>query len=223
MSSEEVGLILSNLDSPIPLKETTSIFERIDKIMDKAIVEHNGWIAIEECRKLYEIARLSSISLAKFLYEIMVNWDKLGINEDVYAVLNDRLGVHRNTINRYTNAWQTLPQIPEEYREEVIKRGIADILKVTKMLGGGYEPTEKQWEQIVDAPCRTDLEEAIREVTHEPVSDRVIYPQMEINGDVYVYHLGEKHYVGKLDTASGIYAVQKTIYRMCVGGGVTRK
>jgi hypothetical protein len=91
------------------------------------------------------------------------------------------------------------------------------------MLGGGYEPTEKQWEQIVDASCRTDLEEAIREVTHEPVSDRVIYPVMEIDGTVNVYHQGEKYYVGKLDTASGIFAVQKTIYRMTVGGGVSRK
>ena len=223
--NDEVGLILSNLDSPIPLNETKSIFEKIDQVIDKAIEEKNGWKAINVCLEIYQVARLSSISFAKALYETIINWDKFGIDEDVIAVLIDKLGVHRNTINRYVNAWSVIQsgKIPEEHTERLVGRGIADIIKVTKMIEGGYEPNPEQWEHIVDSSCRTELEEAIREVTHEPVSDRVIYPVMEIDGTVNVFHQGEKYYVGKLDTASGIYAVQKTIYRMTVGGGVTRK
>ena len=48
--NDEVGLILSNLDSPIPLNETKSIFEKIDQVIDKAIEEKNGWKAINVCQ-----------------------------------------------------------------------------------------------------------------------------------------------------------------------------
>lgn len=220
--NNELELISSNLDQPIPI-ETEPIFAKIDRIIDTAIATKQGWAAIESCRQLYEIARLSSISLAKFLHGIISNWDKFGIDEDVYAVIHDKLGIHHNTIVRYAEAWDTIPEIPEEQRETIIGRGIADLLKVSKMLNSGYKPTEEQWSNIANASDRMDFQEQIREVTHEKLSERAITPQMEMNGDIYVYHLGEKHYVGKLDTASGVYAVQKTIYRMCVGGGVVRK
>jgi hypothetical protein len=225
MSNEEVGLVLGMMDDTIPLGETSSIFDRIDRVIDKAILDKNGWRAINLCLEIYQVARLSSISFAKALYETVANWDKFGIDEDVIAVLVDKLGVHRNTVNRYVSAWTVIQSgvIPKEHTEKVVGRGIADIIKITKMLDGGYEPTEEQWQDIVDAPCRTDLEEAIRDVTHEPVSERVIYPVMEIDGTINVWHKGEKHYVGKLDTSSGVFAVQKTIYRMAIGGGVTRK
>ena len=127
--NDELDLLTGNLDQPIPV-DTDNIFARIDKIVADGIETKNGWKVVEACKQLYEIARLSSISFAKFLYEIKVNWDKLNINEDVYAVLIDRLGVHRNTINRYVEAWNVIQsgRIPQEHTERIITRGIADII-----------------------------------------------------------------------------------------------
>lgn len=221
--NNELDLIGGNLDQPVPLKDAEDIFSKIDKIIATAIEKKNAWIAVNSCQDLYQIARLSSISLAKMLHGIISNWDKFDIDEDVYAVLKDSLGIHHYTAVRYAEAWGILPQIPEEHRGTIIERGIADLLRVSKMLNSGYEPTDEQWFDIANAPDRMDFRDHIREVTHEKPSERAIIPQMELDGTIYVYHLGEKHYVGKLDTASGVYAVQKTIYRMCIGGGVSRK
>jgi len=226
MNNDSLDMIItSNLDQPIPLKDAEDIFSKIDRIIDKAITEKNAWIALNACRELYQVARLSSIALAKFLHGIISNWDKFEIDEDVYAVLLDRLGVHKYTAQRYANAWNKVQtgEIPTEHAEKLIDRGIRDIIEVAKMLDAGYEPTPEQWEDITGASDRMDFQEQIRHVTKEEPSERVIHPVMEMDGTVNVYHLGEKHYVGKLDTASGIYAVQKTIYRMTVGGGVSRK
>jgi hypothetical protein len=225
MSNNELDLISSNLDQPIPLKERQSLFDRIDNILDEAITTGNGWKAINACSQLNEIARLSSISLAKFMYGIVINWDKFHIDEDMYMVLTEAFGCVKSTITRYTDAWEKIisGEIPAEHADKMIDRGIRDLDTVSKMLDSGYVPDESQWERIVNAPDRMELEKEIREVTHEPVSEKTIFIQMEMSGEVNVYHLGEKHSVGKLDTASGIYAVQKAIYRMCRGGGVLRK
>ena len=226
MNNDSLDMIISgNLDQPIPLSEAESIFSKIDRVIDKAIETKNGWIAINACQELYQVARLSSISLAKMLYGIISNWDKFGIDENVYAVLTDKLGVHRYTSMRYAEAWETLQsgKIPDEHVSKIIERGIRDVITVTRMLNSGFEPTEEQWNSIANASDRMEFADNIREVTHEEPTERSISPSMEIDGTINVYHLGEKHYVGKLDTSSGIYAVQKTIYRMLIGGGVSRK
>jgi hypothetical protein len=224
--NDDFSLISASLDQPIPtMNKATEIFNRIDEVINKAVEEHNGWIAVNAARELVIIARLSGLSLAKMLHGIITSWDRFGIEDDVYSVLKEHLGTVKYTCTRYAEAWQTLMsgKIPDEYANKLVERGIRDVLIVTKTLNAGYEISNEQYKEIVNAPDRMELEEVIRKVKNEPISEKIIHAQMEMNGEIYVYHLGQKHYVGKLDTSSGVYAVQKMIYRICIGGGISRK
>jgi len=222
--TDDFSLISTNLDQPSPLKGYEDVFEKIDNIISMAINTGNGWGAISAVQELYQIARVSSISLAKMLHAIVTNWDKFNIEEDMFTILTESLGLHKYTITRYVEAWDTLQyKIPSNYGERLMDRGIRDVIIVSKLINSGYDLTEDQWENIIDAPDRVTMEDTIREIKQEPVSENKIYAQMELDGTIYVYHKGEKHFVGKLETSSGIFAVQKMIFRMCIGGGVSRK
>jgi len=221
---DELSLITTSLDQPAPLKGYKDVFDKIDNIINLAIESGNGWGAIAAVQELYQIARISSISLAKMLHAIVTNWEKFKIEEDMYTILTESLGLHKYTITRYVEAWDTLQfKIPTYYGERLMDRGIRDVIAVSNLVNSGYELTDTQWDNIVNAPDRVTMEDTIREIKQEPVSENKIYGQMELDGTIYVYYKGDKHYVGKLETSSGIHAVQKIIYRMCVGGGISRK
>jgi hypothetical protein len=227
MSESNLDIILNgSLDQPVPLDWGNGVLDRIDQIIQQAITEKNGWLAVNALVELRKVAMSSGIGLAKFIHDVVTNWDKFGIDDNVYAVLQDQVGITKYTIDRYTLTWESLndPKItPPQYAHSILERGIAASLNVALMLKKGVEPTNEQWEDLVNAPDKAALNDTIREISGEEVSPNKIYIQMELTGEIYVYHLNQKHYVGKLDTASGVYAVQKAVDRMCLGGGVSRK
>ena len=219
-------MIVTGLDQSLP-SDTDGIMERIDKIIQQSVEEKNGYIALDACRDLVAVARLSGIALAKALYKIKQNWHHYDIREDFDDYVWEYVGLHKATVTRYVRIQKELFEsvaLPSETVEQLQQKNIKDLVPIANAVEDGVEITDEQWEEILSAPDFYTVSRIIREDVrgNEPRRGSVVLMMDEI-GTLWAFCNEQRFFVGSLECNDEDETVQKAISRICRGAGIIEK
>ena len=66
-------LLIGSLDQPLPV-DKTEILQKVERIILEAVEEHNQWKALNVCRELVQVQKMSGLGLAKALFMVRKHW-----------------------------------------------------------------------------------------------------------------------------------------------------
>lgn len=218
-------LVLSNLDQPIDV-DNEWILRKVDEIIQDAITKRNPRMALETCRQLIGISKISGIGLAKLLYKLRENWGIFELEEEFNDAAYLELGLHRHTTDRYVTVWDMFENnsIPERLEETMQQQNIKSLIPIGKALQQGYVIDDEQWERLAAAPDYTSVSKIIREeVKQAPPRKGSVQLYMDEIGSVWAISGGEKYFTGSLEITSDEPIVQKAIKRIIDNSGILQR
>ena len=214
--------ILTGLDQPIPA-DNKEILERIEIIIQKSVEERNAYTALDACKTLVQISKVSGVALAKALYLIEKNWDSYDEEEEFDDIAYIYIGLHKHTVERYTILWKMYAEklIPENVSEIIQQHNVKAQIPIARALEQGYEIDDAEWQKLSQAPDLTTVEKIIREdVKGKPPRRGSLQLWIDDLGSMWATYACGRFFVGSLEVDSDEEAVQKAIERIKKGAGI---
>ena len=200
------------------------LLNKIDRVIEQAIAEHNAYIALDTCKSLKSIIKTSGLGLAKLLYLIYSNWSEFQIQEDFEEVVYEYTGLHKHTVSRYTRVWAMYAEnrVPEEYKQEILEKNIRDQIPIANALMQGYEITKADWKNLAEAPDYNAVSQVILEdVKEKPYRSNALRLVIDRMGTIWAKRGDEpRRFVGSLEINSDEPAVQQAIQRILKNTGI---
>src|SRR5574343_502470 len=133
-------IIDTSLDQPIPT-DNEEILQRIEEIIRKSVEEHNAYTALDACKTLVQVSKVSGVALAKALYLIEKNWNEYNETDKFEDVVYIYIGLHKHTVERYTVLWKMYAEklIPDKVSEDIQQHNIKSQIPIALALEQGYE------------------------------------------------------------------------------------
>jgi len=215
-------IIDTSLDQPIPT-DNEEILQRIEEIIRKSVEEHNAYTALDACKILVQVSKVSGVALAKALYLIEKNWNEYNETDKFEDVVYIYIGLHKHTVERYTVLWKMYAEklIPDKVSEDIQQHNIKSQIPIALALEQGYEINNDEWEKLAHAPDISTVLKVLREdVRGKPPRKGSLQLWMDDLGSIWAAFEGNRFFVGSLEIDSEEEAVQKAIERIKKGSGI---
>jgi len=215
-------IIDTSLDQPIPT-DNEEILQRIEEIIRKSVEEHNAYTALDACKTLVQVSKVSGVALAKALYLIEKNWNEYNETDKFEDVVYIYIGLHKHTVERYTVLWKMYAEklIPDKVSEDIQQHNIKSQIPIALALEQGYEINNDEWEKLAHAPDISTVLKVLREdVRGKPPRKGSLQLWMDDLGSIWAAFEGNRFFVGSLEIDSEEEAVQKAIERIKKGSGI---
>jgi hypothetical protein len=218
-------LLVSALDQSIDTDDE-SVMKRVDEIWKEAIKQKNAYIALNACKSLIQITKISGIGLAKILYLIYSNWDEFDIKDDFEDIVYEYIGLHKQTVDKYVKVWEMHQdnKIPEKFEKAIMQRNIKDQIPIAIALKQGYEIKEKEWGKLANASDFSEISKIVREeVKGKEPTKGSLYLYLDKMGTIWAVRGGQREFVGSLEIHSDIEFVKQAIQRIIKNTGMMEK
>ena len=214
--SDSVMTIMSSFDQPI-YANTEWIEQKVDEIINKSLEEHDVFIALNACKELTTVSKLSGLGLAKFLYLIKKNWHKYNVEENFDDVVYAYIGVHEHTVDRYVKVYELITEYaPPEVAPTLKQYNMNMLIPIANAVAEGFDVSEKQWEKILEAPDANAISTIVREEIKEipPRKSLLLIVFHKSDGTIWAWQNNTRHYAGKLEVDAEDDYVKRAIRRI---------
>jgi hypothetical protein len=216
-------MLTDGLDQPITTDNEWAL-ARIEEIVNRAIEAKNAYLALDACKQLVQVSKMSGHTLAKGLSLIKSNWNKFGIEETFEDVAFMHLGLHPHTIDRYIKTHELLEDcngiIPKDLLGEMKQRNIKELIPIANMVAQGYELEQLDWEHLVDAPDFTTIASIVRSIKGQEPRKSGIQIHLVRTGELIAFQAGTRYHIGVLNVDDTAPTVTKSIERIVNNTGI---
>lgn len=223
MKDDEL-ILIGALDQPLPA-DSTEMLEKVEKLILNAVEEHNVWKALNVCKELIQVQKISGLGLAKSLFLVRKHWSEFNADDAFEDTVYEYIGVQRYTVDRYVAVWDMFEAgyIPKNLREDLKQRNIKDLIPIANALSQGHEIDAEQWEKIAEAPNFSTVSKIVREDIKgsEPRSGSLTL-SLDGVGTIWAFYNGERYFIGSLEISSDEDIVLKAIKRITDNSGILR-
>jgi hypothetical protein len=220
--SDDTLLLFDGLDQSITTDHDWAL-KRVEEIIQQSVVSRDAYVALNACKSLIQVSKISGLSLAKALYLVKSNWSNYDIEDEFEDVAYSYIGLHPHTISRYVCLWKAYDKnlIPENVREEIQQQNVKQQIPIAMALEQGYEIDDATWKKLSDAPDLSSVSKILREDVkgQEPRKGSL---QLSIDniGTIWAFAEGNRYFVGSLEVDSDEEFIQKSIERIKKGAGI---
>lgn len=141
--------------------------------------------------------------------------------ESFKAAAMRETGLSPITIYRHLKIQQALPQIPEEFREEIQNKGQKEKIRIAELVVGGYEVTDENWRDLAEAPDEKEVGRITRKVKKEEPRSNWLAISLDDKGVLRVHTTRGVRELGRLNTWDDDQDVQKAINRITGCAGIS--
>lgn len=222
MNNGDEIIIINSLDQDLTIRDENQILDRVTALLMQSIEEKNINKALNICKQLYGIAKLSGLALAKTLYLIKANWEKFEVNDNFDDVITAVTGLHKHTVQTYTAVWDVYEngKIPQKFEEDIMGKNIKLIVPIALTLNQGYDIDETDWEELATANDFSTINAKLREIKGKEPRSHALVLLMDRDGGIKAIKNNEQKYIGWLNTSDENEIVQQAIERLIKGGGI---
>jgi hypothetical protein len=223
MGELDQELILSgSLDQSI-LADDKQILNRIEEIILESVEKKNAYIALNACRSLIQISKISGTGLAKAIYLLNKNWNEYDAGE-FDEVVYSYLGLHKQTVKCYLAVYKQLfvgNSVPLDVKELIQQHNIKVQVPIALALEQGYEISNDEWKKLAQAPDLNTASKILREdIKGKPPRKGSLQLWVDDLGSIWATFEGDRFFIGSLEVDSDEEAVQKAIERIKKGSGI---
>jgi hypothetical protein len=222
MTNTDELLIVTSFDQSIDT-EDLSILDRIDKVLATAIETKNAYIALNACKELVQVSKISGLGLAKMLYSIFSKWDEFGIEDKFEDIVYEYVGLHKYTVQKYVRVWAMHQEnrIPEKYEKEILQRNIKEQIPIANALVQGYKIEDDDWERLSNASDFTEVAKIVREdIKGKEPSIDALRLRIDNMGGIWAYKADKKKLAGALNIRDENEIVKQAIQRIINNCGI---
>lgn len=220
-NSDEIMLV-TPFDQSID-NDDLSMLDRIDKILEDALKSKNAYIALDACKSLVQVAKISGLGLSKILYFIYYHWDEFGIDDNFEDIVYEYVGLHKYTVSRYVRVWgmHQEKKIPAKFEQEILQRNIKDQIPIATALKQGYKIDDRQWSELASASDFQEIAEIVREdIKGKDRRKGTLQLFIDKMGTIWATKEGTKRFVGSLEVKDKDEIVQQAIQRIIGNSGI---
>lgn len=222
MSKADEIMLITSFDQSIQ-SDDMSVLEVIDGIIKEAVEKKNAYIALNACKSLVTVSKMSGLGLAKILYSIYNKWDEFNIEDEFEDVVYEYVGLHKYTITKYLRVWAMHyeKKIPEKYEKDILQRNIMEQIPIANTLVKGYTIDDENWEKLSNAADFNEISKIVRQDIQgkEPSIDALrLY--IDDMGGLWAYKAGDRKLVGALNVNDGNEIVKQAIQRIINNCGI---
>lgn len=220
-NSDELMLI-TPLDQSIETDDL-SILDRIDEILTEAIKKKNAYIAMDACKSLIQVTKISGLGLAKILYFIHTHWEEFGIEDEFNDVVYEYIGLHKYTVSRYVQVWGMHQEnkIPEKFEKEILQRNIKDQIPIATAIKQGYVIEEEDWNKLANASDFQEVSQIVRQdIKGKERKKGTLIIFIDRMGSIWATKEGMKKFVGSLEIRDEDEMVQQAVQRIISNSGM---
>jgi len=159
--TEELALYGDDTDVVLTPAEL-EVFKEVDEVIQKMAETRSLAVATRYGRSIYRGVRIRGVSLAKLLWSIRDNWDKLDVHDDYYSVMESDMGVPPTTSHKYVAMWEAVfanPSIPDMVKQRLLCKPIKTLLLLTATASDG---NEIDWDEVVRAVSYSEVRDLVR-------------------------------------------------------------
>ena len=221
MTNDEL-LIISPLDQSLEMNDEDHIIEKIEGMILESIEEKDIKKAISICKQVYGIALLSGKALARILYLIQTNWHRFEMNDNFYDVMMSATGLSKKTLQTYPAVYsmEAENKIPEQYKDDIMSKGIHNLIPIAQALDAGYEIEDDEWQELIEAPDFSTLNAKMRDIKGKEPRSNALILMIDREGGLKAIKKDRQVYVGWLNIDDDDEVVQQAINRLIRGGGI---
>ena len=215
---------INGLDQAMPIDDT-AILKRVEEVVHEAIEKGDVYVALDFGKGLIQVSQLSGIALAKLFYMLRERWEIFEVGDDFDAIAYDYVGRTKATVDRYIRVWEMYEKklIPAEYEEDVRQKNIKDQIHIATLPAQGYEVSDDEWQDIVDAPDYNSVSAKIREIKGKEPSKSALLIYIDSDGNLSAQQEGETQFVGYLDVDEAGDIAEKAIQRIIRATGILER
>jgi hypothetical protein len=223
MSSDEF-LIITSLDQPLDIDDK-EILQKAENVIQEAIEQQNAYIALNVCRELVGVGKLSGMALAKILYSIKDSWESFDIDDWFEDVVYEYIGLHQTTVTRYVRVWEMYAEekIPKKFEEKIQQRNIKEQIPIANAIAQGCEIDDDDWKELADAPDLSTVLRVVRDISGKPPRKSSLQIYLDRDGSLWAYQENQKGFVGSLEVDDKEELVKKAIERLVKNSGVMKR
>jgi len=160
-------------------------------------------------------------ALAKLLYLVEKSWDDYEIGDDFYDTVTGYLALHKNTIKRYIDVWDSCELIPPKLLPEFQQKAIRTHIPISSAIAQGYEIDDNTWQDLADAPDLNTVSRIVREdVRGEELKTGSISLSIDRDGSIYAFSHDQRYFIGSLEVDHKVEVAQKAINRIIKNSGI---
>jgi len=213
-------MIINPLDQPLAVSPDKEL-ERIDEVIDISIEQRDPEIIFRYGFGLLAGMQIRGWALAKLLYLTEKNWDAYEIGDDFYDTVTGYLALHKNTIKRYIDVWDSCELIPPQLLPEFQQKAIRTHIPISSAIAQGYEIDDDTWQNLADAPDLNTVSRIVREdVRGEELKTGSISLSIDREGSIYAFSNNQRAFIGSLEIKNEDKMVQKAITRIIKNSGI---
>ena len=144
--------------------------------------------------------KFSMFGLAKILYGYSNWWERTNQDEvrgDTFEdYINAQHGLNPIVMSRYISIWHKYET--KQFPDEIKNRPLKDQQEIASVIDQGYEITEDDWRQLIEAQNDTAVRQITRRLKGKKARKSAYVPYLERSGDITIWHLDSKYHVGFL-------------------------
>jgi len=212
--------VVSSLDQPLAVSPDEEL-EKIDEIIKYSIRQGDPEIVFRHGFRLLAGMQIRGWALAKLLYLVEKSWDDYEIGDDFYDTVTGYLALHKNTIKRYIDVWDSCELIPPKLLPEFQQKAIRTHIPISSAIAQGYEIDDNTWQDLADAPDLNTVSRIVREdVRGEELKTGSISLSIDRDGSIYAFSHDQRYFIGSLEVDHKVEVAQKAINRIIKNSGI---
>ena len=215
--------IVTPLDQSLAISPNDEL-AMVEDVIKESIRQKDPEIIFQHGFQLLTGMQVRGWALAKLLYLTEKCWDVYKIGDDFYDTVTGYLALHKNTIKRYIDVWDSCDLIPPQLLPEFQQKAIRSHIPISSAIAQGYEIDNDTWQKLADAPDLNTVSAIVREdVRGEEPKKGSISLSMDRHGSIWVFvETDVRFFVGSLNVEVKDEAVQKAINRIVKNSGILR-
>jgi len=224
--SDDLILFGEGLDQSVPDNNGEWVFRKVNQVIQRAVREKNPEIALEACRELVVVTKISGKALARILYMLFSYWEDFNATDDFWDTVYIRVGLSRHTVERYVRVGALLTEniVPPQFLPKLEERNIGEIIPIANAIAQGYDLQDSQWQEILQQPDATSIRQKIREFKMEAPRRYGLQIFMDSEGSLWCQTADSAaEFIGYLNIDDQSRNVQRAISRIVDHSGVMRK
>jgi len=224
--SDDLILFGEGLDQSVPDNNGEWVFRKVNQVIQRAVREKNPEIALEACRELVVVTKISGKALARILYMLFSYWEDFNATDDFWDTVYIRVGLSRHTVERYVRVGALLTEniVPPQFLPKLEERNIGEIIPIANAIAQGYDLQDSQWQEILQQPDATSIRQKIREFKMEAPRRYGLQIFMDSEGSLWCQTVDSAaEFIGYLNIDDQSRNVQRAISRIVDHSGVMRK
>jgi len=210
------------------LASSENIFNQVDNVIALSISTGDPLLACDFGTKLEQVARVTSVALAKLLFKLYDSWDIIsagGVEDDYFNFVEAHMGYRPSTVRKYINMWEGIfeySDLTDDVKDALAGKSMRELLKLVGAIrDGSLNETEIQAAIISD---EQGIREIVRRARGEQTSSNssifiLLEPRREggryAQGTLVAIQHGEREVIGALNlqatTDFGRKAVERII------------